>query len=895
MKALRRVWNRIVGSFTGRNRDAELADEFESHIAMLTEKNTRRGMSPDEARRAAILTFGGVEPAKESYRDQRGLPAFDSLQQDVRFGLRMLRKNPGFTATAVLTLALGIGANTAIFSMLEALVLRPLPVQDPQQIVVLGFQSGNSNVGSQFSVPEYRDIASQTPGAFSGVFGDKFGIDGLSVNGQADRIMTNYVTGNFFSTLRIKPLLGRFIVPGKGETPNGDPVIVLSYEFWRTRFNSDLSIVGKKVLVDGKPVTIIGVTPKQFHGISLFNTQAYLPLGMSTLEGAGPDFMQNRTLRNMSLGARLLPGRTVAQASAALSVVAQRMSEQYPAVEKNMRLVLLPETRARLTLDPGNTMLLVSGLFLGLGIMVLLLACLNVANMLLVRATIREGEMAIRAALGAGRGALIRQLLIESVLLALIGAAVGVILGRWTSYMISNLDLHTESLLRLDFGFDWRVFAYALGATLITGIVVGIAPAFRVSRTDVNTLLHQAGRGMLGGKHRLRNSLVVAQVAGSLTLLIIAGLFLRSLKVAQRSDLGFDPHDVADISMDPGEIGYNEVQGVAFYKTLLDRVRSLPGVERAALTSAIPLSYYNDADSLTIDGYHPAPGQPLPHAMFSVITPVYLETLRIPLVSGRAFGDADSANSTYVAIINQTMAQRYWPNQDPLGRHFTMGRELKHSIEVVGVARNSRVMGVTGNIGPSFYIPLQQHYSGGLVSLQTLVVRVNGNPAAMVPELEGLVRSLAPDLPIFDAQPMLRAIDTLNGLLMFRLGAVLVGALGGLGLLLSVVGVYGVLSYSVSQRRQEIGIRIALGAQPASIIAMMLRQGGLLVGAGLAIGIACALAASKVVGSVLAVSPSDPTTFVTVTAVLAVVALGACYLPVRRAVRVDPMVALRHE
>jgi predicted permease len=882
--------------FSTRRVEADLDQEVHSHLELLIAENIRAGMSSTEAQRAARIELGGIEQVKEQVREERMGNWLRSVISDCRYGIRQLLKNPGFTVVATLTLALGVGANTTIFSMVNALVLRPLPVPDPQQIVVLAFQQGNGGVGHQFSVPEYRDIASQTSDAFSGVFGYWFGIDGLSINGRADRILTDYVTGSFFSTLRIKPLLGRFVVPGEGETPNADAVIVLAYDYWRSRFDSDPSIVGRKVLVDGKPVTVIGVTPKEFYGLSTpLNIQAYLPLGMLTIEGNAPEFMQNRTLRSMSVGARLLPGRTVAQSGAALAMVAHRMAQQYPAAEKDTRLMAFPELRARPDPDPNNTMLLVSGLLLGLVAMILLLACLNVANILLVRATIREGEMAIRAALGAGRTRLIRQLLTESILLALIGAAAGLVLGRWASYMISNLDLHTDLLVRLDLPFDWRVFAYTLGAALLTGMIVGVVPAFRASRTDVNTLLHQAGRGMLSGKRRLRSSLVVAQVAGSLVLLIIAGLFVRSLKIAQRSDLGFDPHHVADISMDPGEIGYNQAQGLAFYKTLLDRARSLPGVEHAGLTSSIPLSYYGDADSLTVEGYHPDVGQQHPRAMFSVITPGYLDTLRIPLVSGRSFTEADSANSPYVAIINQTMAQRYWPNRDPLGGHFSMGRDPKHSIEVVGVAKNSRVAGVTGDIVQNFYVPLQQHYASGLTSLQTLVARVNGNPTATVPELEGIVRSLAPDLPAFDAQPMLHAIDTLNGLLIFQFGAVLVGTLGGLGLVLSIVGVYGVLSYSVSQRRQEIGIRIALGAPAASILTKVLREGALLVGIGLAIGIACALAASKVVESFLTVSPSDPITYISVTAVLTAAALAACYVPARRATKVDPIVALRYE
>lgn len=820
----------------------------------------------------------------------------ETFKNDLVYGLRMLRKSPAFTIVAALTLALGIGANTAIFSMVDALVLRPLPVPDAQQIVVLAFQQGNGGVNNQFSLPAYRDIASQTKDVFSGVFGYQFGMDGLSVNGKADRLMTNFVTGNFFSVVGIKPLYGRFILPGEGDTPGADPVIVLSYSYWRTRFNSEPSIVGQKVLVDGKPVTVIGIAPKDFYGVNaLLNVQAYLPIGMLTLEGSPADFMQNRGLRNLPVLARLQPGRTVESARASLAVVAQRMAQQNPDKEKDLRLMAFLEPRARPNPDPQNVMLLISGLFLGLAVMLLLLACLNVANILLVRATIREGEMAIRSALGAARSRLIRQLLTESVLLALLGGVAGVAVGRWASYLVSHLDLHSDLPVRFDFGFDWLVFAYALAAALVTGIIVGIVPAFRASRTDVNTLLHQIGRGMVGGAHRVRSALVVAQVAGSLTLLIVAGLFLRSLSAAQHSNLGFDPNHVVAASMDPGEIGFTEPQGQEFYKTLLDRARALPGVQSATLTSSIPLSYYNSADSLAIEGYTPGPNQPRPSAMYSTTTPGYFETLRIPFVSGRDFRDSDNKDSPYVAIVNETLAKKYWPNQDPMGRHFALGSDPKHSIQIVGVVKDSRVQGITGPMVANFYIPLQQHYANGLGSLQTLLVRVNGDPGALIPEIESTIRGLAPDLPVFDAQPMLRGIDTLNGLLMFQVGAWLAGALGGLGLVLSIVGVYGVLSYSASQRTQEIGIRIALGAPPISILSMVLRQGAILIAIGLAIGMGFALAASKVVGSFLAVSPRDPLTYVSVTAVLTLVALAACYLPARRTMRVDPMRALRHE
>ncbi|MBV8206825.1 MAG: ABC transporter permease [Acidobacteria bacterium] len=818
-----------------------------------------------------------------------------TLKNDVVYGLRMLRKSPGFTLVAALTLALGIGANTAIFSMVDAMVLRLLPVPDAKQIMVLAHRQGNGDPDNQFSIPEYRQIVAQSPEVFSGVFGYEFGMDGLSVNGKADRLMTNYVTGNFFSALGITPLLGRFIVPGEGETPGADPVIVLSYGYWHRRFNGDPGIVGRKVLVDGKPLTVIGVTREDFHGAyPLVDCQAYLPLGMKVLEGSPADFMQQHQ-RDLATLARLRPDRTLEQARASLAVLAGRMAKENPEKEKELKLMVFPEPRARPNPDPQNVMLMISGLFLGLAVMLLLLACLNVANILLVRATIREGEMAIRAALGAARARLIRQLLTESVLLALLGALAGIALGRGASFLTSHLDLHTDLPVRLDFGFDWLVFAYAMGAALLTGIVVGIVPAFRASRGNVSGLLHQVGRGMVGGTHRLRSALVIAQVAGSLTLLIVAGLFFRSLTAVQHSDIGFDPHNVAVASMDPGEIGYNEAQGLQFYRALLDRASAIPGVQSAALASAIPLGYYNDAATLTIDGYTPGPNERPPHAMFTNISPGYFETLRIPLVGGRGFNSDDSNARPFVAIVNQAMAKLYWPNQSPLGRRFVMANDPKHSVEVVGIAKDSRTMGLTGPIGPQLYLPLEQHYNGGVGSLQTLLVRTAGDPARAVPEIEGLIRSLAPDLPVFDAQPMLRAIDTLNGLLMFEIGAVLAGALGALGLVLSVVGVYGVLSYAASQRTKEIGIRMALGAQPSSILAMVLRQGGVLVGVGLAIGLACALGASRLVGNFLAVSPMDPMTYAGVTLVLTMVALVACYLPARRTMQVDPMRALRHE
>jgi putative ABC transport system permease protein len=817
----------------------------------------------------------------------------ESLWKDITHSARLLWKNRAFTLVAMLTLALGIGANTAIFSMVDWILLRPLPVPQASQITALAFQLKNSRVYDQFSIPDYRDIRKQGGQAFSGVFGYLMGMDGLSVHGKADRIMTNFVTGNYFSSLGLQPAAGRLLLPSEGETPGADPVIVLGYSYWQKRFNGDPSIVGQKVSVNGRPFTIVGVAPKGFYGAyPVLDIQGYMPLGMQIIEGSAPDFMANRGLRNLTVLGRLQPGTSLQQARAALAVIAQRIAQQYPDTDKDLVLRVYPETQSRPQPSAQSVIPLIASLFLGLAAMVLLLACLNVANILLVRATIREKEMAIRAALGAARGRLVRQLLTESVLLALVGAPAGILLGRWGSGALSGLNVHTDLPVKFDFSFDWRVFAYALAAALITGIIVGIVPALRISRGNINSVLHQSGRGVAGSGQGLRSTLVVAQVAGSLMLLIMAGLFMRSLAKAQKADLGFDPAHIVDASMDPSEVGYNEGQGREFYRNLLTRVRQMPGVVSATTSSSIPLGYYNNADALTIDGYQPAPGQPA-GASFVTIATDYFETLRIPMVSGRKFTDRDDENAPHVAIVNQAFVNRYWSKQDPLGRHFKLMSDAKHSIEVVGVAKDSRIDGLTGSIKPNIYLPSAQHYA--CCSLQTLQVRTSGDSASMMPEIERAIHALSPDMPVFDVKPMTQAMETLNGLLMFELGAALAATLGALGLVLSVVGVYGVISYSAAQRTQEIGIRMALGAQPAQIVFMVLRQGVTIIVLGLAVGLVCAFGLARLAAGVLSVSPADPVTYLSVSAVLSAVALAACYIPARRTMRVDPMMALRYE
>jgi predicted permease len=818
----------------------------------------------------------------------------ETLLQDIRYGLRMLKKSPGFTAIAIITLALGIGANTTIFSMVNSFLLRPLPVQDPGQITALSQVEKDGTNNSVFSIADYRDVRNQTPEIFSNLLAYQFGMDGLNAYGKTDRILTNYVSGNFFSMLGIKPALGRFILPSEGEVMGADPVMVLTYSYWETRFGADPDIVGKKVSINGQPMSIVGVAPKGFDGINCFlSFQAYLPLSMAGIEGYPSDFMTNRQIQNVFLYGRLRPRVSLKQAQASLDIVAQRLAQQYPEVDKDRSIRIFPELRSRPNPDPSNTMVIVSGLFLGLAATVLLLACVNVANILLVRATVRAREMAVRAALGAARVRLIRQLVTESVVLALAGGAAGLLLGLWGSSLLSSIPIHMDVPVRFNFSFDWRLFAFAWAVALATGVIVGFVPAVRASRQNLGAVLHEAGRGVVSGRQHLRDGLVILQVGGSLMLLIIAMLFTRSLEKAQQSNLGFEPSGVINFSMDPMEIGYSEEQGRAFYQNLLTRVRSLPGVKSAATASSTPMGYFGSSDTPEIDGYQPPPGQPKPIISYNAVSSDYLPTMKIPLVRGRMINESDSQSAPFVAVVNQAMANRFWQNREPIGRHFKLGSEPQHSIEVIGVIKDAHFQRITGDVAPFFFVPVAQHYQTN--SLAILQVRTAIAPEAMIPQVESLIESLAPSMPVFDAQTMTQAIDTLNGLLLFQIGAGMAASLGLLGLTLAVVGVYGVLSYSASKRTHEIGVRMAVGAQPSDILKMVFRQGLLIVSIGLVLGLGAAFASAHVLKSFLAVSATDPLTYLSVAAVLVFVALCACYIPARRATKVDPMIALRYE
>jgi len=816
-----------------------------------------------------------------------------NIWHDLRYAARVLSKSPWFTLIAILTLAVGIGANTAIFSVVNSLILRPLPVKDPGQLVVLGFRQAHGPVLSQISYTEWENIAQQPDSPFSSIVGYQLSSDGISVNGKAYGMLTNFVTANYFESLGTQAAQGRLILPTEGKIPGADPVIVLGYSFWKALLGGDPAIVGSKVLVDGRPFTVIGVAPEGFHGLaSLLEASAFIPYAMESTLGENTELLTSPKTRNLQVMARLKPGISLEQARSGVGVIAQRLAQKYPDVDKELEIEVHPERLARPEVASASPLIAVSTLFLCLAALVLLLACVNVANILLVRGTIRQREMAIRAALGGTRARLIRSLLTESILLALGGGVAGVVLGNLFRRMIESVNLGTSLPVLIDFSFDERVFAYAFGAALLAGTLVGIVPAIRASRCDLNAVLHQAGRSVAVGRHRLRSALVIAQVAGSLMLLVVAGLFTRSMAKAQKMDLGFDPTHVVNLSMDPNTIGYRETQGRLFFQQLLDQVRSTPGVESASLAYTVPMGYYNSVSTLEIEGYVPSANQPGPISLNNMVTPGYFKTMGIPIVRGRDFTDADREDTKYVAIVNEAMAQKFWPSQNPIGRHFYRNGKLNQSIEVIGVAKDSYTNLFLSAKQPFFYLPLAQDY----VSLVTLQVRTTQAPETMMASLQKQIEALAPGLPVFNVQTMSEGLYTLAGFLIFQIGAGLTAALGLLGLLLAVVGVYGVVSYVTAQRTHEIGIRTALGAQRSDVLKMVLGQGLVIVGLGIGIGVLAAAAAGRVVRNFLVgVSPTDPLTYGVVSFVLVLIASLACWIPARRATRVDPLVALRYE
>jgi predicted permease len=818
----------------------------------------------------------------------------EKLWQDMRLGARMLLKNTGFTLTVALTLGLGIGANAAVFSIVNTLLLRPLPVSDPYNLYVLASIHDDNPEMHGVSWLDYQDYRTRSD-VFSDVAAASIGFVGFSADDRADRIAVANVTGNYFSMLGITPAYGRLILPNEGEKFGADPVIVLGHSFWKKRFNGDPSAIGRGVHVNGKPFTVVGVVPETFTGTyALVEFDAYLPSAMLPTETEYREQTQTRDNHSMKVLGRLRSGLSQAQAEAGLAVVSRQLEQQYPDTNRTVKVQLVPEHLARPEPQAATQNPYVASVFLLLVGLVLLVACVNVVNLLMVRAASRQRELAVRAALGAGRKRLVRQLLTESLLLSATGGIVGAAVGRWLSGMIARIPFPADIPIRFDLTFDWRVFMYIAAVALAAGVLVGILPAFRASRTNLNDALREGGRGMAEGSrsHRLRALLVVSQVAVSLVLLVAAGLLVRSVRQAQSIDLGFDHRNVLNLSMDVSQQGIDEERGRALYREVQERVHALPGVQSVSYAYSVPFGYYNSAEYVEAESHPVDKEKRQPAASYNVVGPEYFDTLKIPIVRGRGFKVQDDEKAPRVAVINQFMANRLWPGEDPIGKRFKPQGSKGQWLEVVGVTKDGKYNFIFEDKPMYYYLPLAQQYR----PLRVIHIRTAGAPESLAPLVQKEIRSLNPYLPVYDVRSMTEMLHGGNGFFLLNMGALFGGALGLLGLVLALVGIYGVVSYSANQRTQEIGVRMALGAQRTDILRLVVGQGLALVATGIVLGLGAAFGVSRLMGNMLfGISATDVPTFAAVPIVLGTMALIASYIPAFRATRIDPIAALRRD
>jgi putative ABC transport system permease protein len=827
-----------------------------------------------------------------------------SMWQDLRYGVRMLWKQPGFTLMVVLTLSLGIGANGIIFSLINALLLRPLPVDKPAELVAVYTSDYSSGDYGGSSYPDYIDFRDRNR-AFSGMVAYQPPQPlNLNIDGTNERMFGEIVSGNYFSVLGLKPSPGRGFLPEEDQTPGARAVAVISHRLWRTRFGGDPATVGRSVTINGHPFTIIGVAPEKYPGLLRgFAVDWWIPTMMMGQAAPGSD-MTSRWNRFLLLMGRLKPGVATQQAQADFDTIAAQLYREWPQQWENIRrqsrrISLVPESEARVVPGARTPLVIFMSLLMTVVGLVLLIACSNVANMLLARATARRKEIAIRLALGAGRGRLLQQLLTESILLSLLCGSAGLLLAVRGTDLLMAFRPPVPLPIELNLQSDWRVFVFTFSLSLLTGIIFGLMPALAASRPDLVTSLKDdsgaaisANPGSLRG--RLRGSLVIVQVALSLLLLICAGLFLRSLRNASSIDPGFDADNLLALSMDLQLQGYDEAKGRVFSDQLLERVRTLPGVVSASLTDQLPLDLGGSRRGITIEGHTAQPGESM-EINSSFVAPGYFETLRIPLLEGRTFQQQDNANAPGVTLINEAFARRYWPGQQPLGKRIQLGivgngTNTAPYLTVIGVVKDGKYNSLSEAATPFFYLNLAQTHR----SAPTLIVRTKGDPLASLSAVRNEVAALDKNLPLFNVKTMRQHLGL--ALLPARLAGGALGIFGLLALILAAAGIYGVMAYSVAQRTREIGIRMALGANARDVLRLVLRQGMTLVSIGMAIGLAAALALSQLLKTMLfGVSATDPLTFIAIVILLAAVALLACWIPARRATKVDPIIALRWE
>jgi predicted permease len=915
------IRKRLAGlSLTG-PREAELMDEVSAHLDDLYRDGLARGLAPEESRRVALESLdedewqrgmGSLRQSRmpepitlgtEASGPQRLLAG---LSRDLRYGARTLRNNPGFTAAAVLTLALGIGANTAIFSLVSATLLRSLPVREPERLVQVTWDRGGV-----LSYPEYAELRDGSR-TFEGRLAAWGGIvASLNTGGQTELVVGVIATGNFFEVLGVRAAVGRLLSPSDDVTPGAHPVAVISHRLWQARFNGEAGVVGRDVLLNGHRFTIVGVTPEGFNGAQLGAVRdLYVPMMMQAVMRPprasysgemDPDLLRRRTNRWLYGLGRLEAGGTPEQAAASLSVLSATVGPPPPAGARPRIAVAVPvntgEVRERLTAVAALLMSVVGA--------VLLLACANVANLMLSRAAARRREIAVRLALGASRRQLVAQLLTESVLVSLLGGAAGLALAFAVVTAFRALPPPPGALpLALELAIDFRVLAFTLALATLSGVAFGLAPALASSRLDLVPVLKDESfvPDARARRYSLRRALVVAQVALSLVLLVTAGLFLRNLREVQRVRPGFDVERLVSAQLPVNLLRYTTEQGRVFYRTVTERVEAIPGVEAATvarvpvlggsgrITSTHVEGRPSSAERVRSEGGGPAPIS-RDVASGNVVGPRYFQTLGIPMMLGRDFEARDTPEAPKVAIANDAFVRVQFPDAErasALGQRISIDGPEGPWREIVGVVGDSKYGSLTEEATPILYVPLSQNHETGMV----LYVRTYARPAVVLPAVRAAVQSVEPNLPLPDLHTVAETVAT--SLYVPRMGAMLLGVFAVVAVLLAAIGVYGVTSFAVAQRTREIGVRMALGAAKDDILALIVKQGMGLVTVGMAAGLLLAFAAGRSLASFLyGITGTDPGTFVAVPLILAAVALVACLVPARRAMRLDPLTALR--
>ena len=860
-------------------RDAVLHDideELRAHIEMEIEANRESGMTPDEARLSATKSFGNVASIRDMAYEVRGGGFTETLWQDLRYSARILVKHPGFTLVAVLTLALGIGANTAIFSIVNAVLLRPFPYHAPEELVTLGEFVPRGNV----SYPNFVDWRAQSTlfEAVSAVrSNESYNFTGT---GEPERVQGRLVSAGFFSLLGMKPILGRDFVP-EDDHPGANPTVVLGYSFWSRRFGNDPNIVGKQITLNNRGYTVVGVAPQNFqYGLDDIS----IPIGLSAER-----FKNRGSDPGIAVVARLKPNVSQQQAQAETEMVYARMEQQYPDTNTGRRGVLL-SLHETIVGDVRRPLLIL----LGAVSLVLLIACANVANLLLVRASTRRREMSVRVALGANRSRIIRQLLTESLLLALIGAVLGTLLALWGTNFIANQL--PDGIPRLaEASVDVRVLGFTLGVSLLTGLLFGLAPALQASRLNLTEALKEGDRGSAGGRGRLRSVLVVSEVALTLTLLVGAGLLIQSFRRVLQVDPGFESHNLLTMQVSVNNPDGQQVS--TFFNQLQENVRKLPGVRSVAISNGLPLAGAN----------HPTffiQGRPLPEkgkepgAIRYTVSPDYFQTMGIELLKGRGFTAHETPSTPLTVVIDEALA-RHFENQDPIGQRISQSSSGTPAYEIIGVVRHVQQYNLDEPAiqTPQFYLNFNQipiDRLPGSTRRINLLTRTDVEPTSLTSAVRGQITALNKDQPVFNVRTMDQIVA--QSVAPRRFSMMLLAVFAIVALVLASIGLYGMMSYSVAQRTREIGLRMTLGAQRGNVLRLVIGHGMKLALAGVSIGLIAALALTRTMKNLLfGVSATDPLTFVAIALLLALVALLACWVPARRATKVDPMIALRYE